>query len=435
MTRLRQKIVSAVESDEDVPKARIRGLHRVNKLPQSGILPAERDYGKGAECVEGGSVALRSGTVQHSRDRLEFGFGFGPKETDHFGDLELSGTGCSPNRPSRDINPFNKKTLQNSSELALFRRSPTASSGSVQVRETELHATYSVDSPYEVEVRGAQATRETMEVEAREAQATREMKRKLNPFLREEESVREASATRKMLSEGVMPPERTRGLALPKSLTLDQFVAIMMPHSGILQNPKFHKNDIHSTNTSPNSDSDKPHTTLRERLTPTVCTYMYFSPFDGREMPDKSGEDLFLRADSPLSKGESTYRFDCNTVGPVPVASGYDPRTLTQSAAHVLISSKENIPSLQGEARLPKVSGIPVVEPRDRGTNVTSFTGSNLQSVKDGVLKRQKAFNSMPKTSCFTLGNIFDCILGNLYGDYRDRDCVLGDSTVAVDSA
>ena len=60
-------------------------------------------------------------------------------------------------------------------------------------------------------------------------------------------------------------------------------------------------------------------------------------PVDGTVSPDKSGEDLSLRANLLLKEGESiTHRFDCNTVGPVPVASGYGSRTLTHSAAYVL---------------------------------------------------------------------------------------------------
>ena len=169
--RLRKEIVVTDESDLHKLKPRMIDHLRVSKLACSTKLSGERDSGRGAEYVEDGSVAMRSGTVQHSRDRLEFGFGFGPKETDHYGDSELSGTGCSPNRPPRGTNLFNKKTLQHSSELALFRRSPTASSGLVQVQEIESHATHVVDSCYEAEARGAQATRER--------------KRKLNPFLRE----------------------------------------------------------------------------------------------------------------------------------------------------------------------------------------------------------------------------------------------------------
>ena len=43
---------------------------------------------------------------------------------------------------------------------------------------------------------------------------------------------------------------------------------------------------------------------------------------------------------------EKTDRFDCNTVGPVPVASGYGSRTLTHSAAHALVDNKENASAL-----------------------------------------------------------------------------------------
>ena len=122
--------------------------------------------------------------------------------------------------------------------------------------------------------------------------------------------------------------------------------------------------------------------------------------------PDGSGEDLFLRAGSTLNKGESTHRFDCNTVGPVPAASGYGSRTLTQSAAHVLNGSKENASALSslnekrhvksGDSCLRGLSEIEVGVPR------SSKNSSNPQSVKDGALKRQKAFNSMPESSCFT---------------------------------
>ena len=168
MKRLQQKIVSVVESDEDVPKARMRGLHRVNKLPQSGILPAERDYGKGAECVEGGSIALRLGTVRHSRDRSMFELGFGPKETDYLSDLELSETFSLPKRPSKDTNNLHKKVMQNSSELAEPRRLPTACFGLVKKQETESYATQVVDSQ--------------PSFGDRVALRTREAKRNSNPF-------------------------------------------------------------------------------------------------------------------------------------------------------------------------------------------------------------------------------------------------------------
>ena len=130
--------------------------------------------------------------------------------------------------------------------------------------------------------------------------------------------------------------------------------------------------------------------------TPRAILNSRVKPVTGRVTPDRSGEDPFLGADSLLSKGESTYRFDCNTVGPVPVASGYGSRTLTQSAAHALFSSEENASSLRGEARLSKVRGTPVVESRDRGTKMTSFTGSTTS-----VLPQTK--NSSVKITCFTI--------------------------------
>ena len=58
----------------------------------------------------------------------------------------------------------------------------------------------------------------------------------------------------------------------------------------------------------------------------------------------------FLRADALLKEGESvTHWFDCNTVGPVPVALGYGSRTLTHSAAYVLEGSKHNTSSLSSK--------------------------------------------------------------------------------------
>ena len=170
MKRLQKKIVAADESDMYELKPRMIDHLRASKLACSTKLLGERDSGRGAEYVGDGSVATRSGTIGYSRDRLEFELGFGPSETDHLGNWELSGTGCSPNRPPRGTNLFNKKTLQNSSELALFRRLPTAYFGSVKSQETESYAAQAVDSH--------------LEAGARVAQATRETKRKLNPFLR-----------------------------------------------------------------------------------------------------------------------------------------------------------------------------------------------------------------------------------------------------------
>ena len=73
-----------------------------------------------------------------------------------------------------------------------------------------------------------------------------------------------------------------------------------------------------------------------------------------------------------------THRFDCNPVGPVPVASSYGSRTLTHSAVHVLDHSKDHASSSQCEAISPKTEGTPVVESMDSGTQLTTFTGSTV---------------------------------------------------------
>ena len=139
--RLREEIVVADESDMYKLKPRMIDPLRVSKLTCSTKLISGRDSGKGAEYVEDRSVATRSGTVQHSRDRTWFDYGFGPKETVYLSGLEPSETFSLPNRPSKDTNLYHKKTMQNSSELALFRRLPTACFGLVQNQETESYAT------------------------------------------------------------------------------------------------------------------------------------------------------------------------------------------------------------------------------------------------------------------------------------------------------
>ena len=82
-TQLREEIVVTDESDLYKLKPRMTDHLRVSKLTSSTKLSGERDSGRGAEYAEYGSVAMRSGTIQRSRDQLEFGIGFGPKETDH----------------------------------------------------------------------------------------------------------------------------------------------------------------------------------------------------------------------------------------------------------------------------------------------------------------------------------------------------------------
>ena len=72
------------------------------------------------------------------------------------------------------------------------------------------------------------------------------------------------------------------------------------------------------------------------------------------------------------------------------MASGYDLRTLTYSAEHVLESSKDYASSL-GEAITPLIDRIP---PKDS----TNFTGSNLHLEKEGgVLQRQNTSEGVAK--------------------------------------
>ena len=95
--------------------------------------------------------------------------------------------------------------------------------------------------------------------------------------------------------------------------------------------------------------------------------------------PVKSGRTLFLRPGTLVGEEESvTHRFDCNTVGPIPVASGYGSRTLTYSAAYVLEGSKDHASSLLCEVNSPKVNVTPIVESIDSGTQITTFTGSDF---------------------------------------------------------
>ena len=117
-----------------------------------------------------------------------------------------------------------------------------------------------------------------------------------------------------------------------------------------------------------------------------------------------------------LDEGESvTHRFDCNTLGPVPVASGYGSRTLTHSAVHVLDTSKDHASALS--SLYEKIhtqnddNGLWELSETEVGYfKIPPFTGSNLRLVKDGVLQRQNPImveankqGAMPKTCHFTL--------------------------------
>ena len=92
-------------------------------------LSTERESKGEAEYVEDGSVAMRSGTVQHSRKHSMFGFGFRPKETEYLSDLRMSETSSLSKRPSKDTNNLYKKAIRNSSELAELAGYPRPVSG------------------------------------------------------------------------------------------------------------------------------------------------------------------------------------------------------------------------------------------------------------------------------------------------------------------
>ena len=134
-------------------------------------------------------------------------------------------------------------------------------------------------------------------------------------------------------------------------------------------------------------------------------------PFAGTVTPVKSGEDLFLGADSTLNKGESTYRFDCNTVGPVPVASGYGSRTLIQSAAHVPNGSKENASalSLLNEKRLVQNDDNDLRELSEtrvgvpKASDVMGDATSEVLRDNSGPTRGSYAEIIGPKTTCFYL--------------------------------
>ena len=210
MKRLRKKSVSVAGMDMNVLKPRMTDHLRVSKPSLFRGPQSERESNGEAEFVEDGSVVMRSGTVQHSKNRPMFGTSFGLEKTDYLSDLGSSETSSLPKRPSKDTNLFYKKAMRNSSELAESRRIPTACFGLSREQQTESYATQVVDSYPKVEDCGAQATQQT--------------KRKLNPFV----DKCEASATQKTAPKGVMPSKRMRGLTLDKPLSLEQFVALIM---------------------------------------------------------------------------------------------------------------------------------------------------------------------------------------------------------------
>ena len=78
--RLRKKTVSGDKSDVSELKPRMIDHLRVSKLSLSTKLSIEPESRKGAECVEGQSVAMQSGAVQYARDQELKGLGVEPKQ-------------------------------------------------------------------------------------------------------------------------------------------------------------------------------------------------------------------------------------------------------------------------------------------------------------------------------------------------------------------
>ena len=92
----------------------------------------------------------------------------------------------------------------------------------------------------------------------------------------------------------------------------------------------------------------------------------------------------FLRANTfPCERESVTHRFDCNTVGPVPVASGYGSTMLTHSAAYVLRDGNTHASSLLSEAIPLKMDRAPVVESRVSGIQITTVTGSTVSVIPE----------------------------------------------------
>ena len=195
---------------------------------------------------------------------------FGLKTNYPFG-MKTSETYGLPKRPSKDTNKLHKKAKQNSSELAEPRRLLTACFGLKRKQETESYETQVVDSYPDIEVCEALATQET--------------KRKLNPFVEE----CEASATQETVPKGVMPPKRMHDLALPESLSLDQFVAIMSP-PGAIQDPLLFKPILHPSSTSSSSDT---FTHACKYPTPCIRPCGSVKGFAGRARHGFRGETLF----------------------------------------------------------------------------------------------------------------------------------------------
>ena len=78
--RLRKKTVLVGEMDVSELKPRMIDYLRFSKPSLFRGLATERESAGEAEYVEDGSVAMRSGTVQHSREHPMYGLGFWPED-------------------------------------------------------------------------------------------------------------------------------------------------------------------------------------------------------------------------------------------------------------------------------------------------------------------------------------------------------------------
>ena len=106
-----------------------------------------------------------------------------------------------------------------------------------------------------------------------------------------------------------------------------------------------------------------------------------------------------------LYEGESViHRFDCNAVGPVPVASVYGSRTLTHSAVHTLDNSKDHASALSSlhEKIHTQDSDNELWELSETEFGYLKnplFTGSTVS-----VMPKEETTGT--KSACFTLQNL-----------------------------
>ena len=100
-----------------------------------------------------------------------------------------------------------------------------------------------------------------------------------------------------------MPLERQRELPLAKPLSLEQFVALMMPHPNLVRSPLFYKTDSHSINTSSDSDSVKSHAPLHEQVILDANISTYLNPNVRTVAPGNSGMTFFKSQHFSLREG------------------------------------------------------------------------------------------------------------------------------------